>query len=94
MRDLLPLVGFAVPTLITAYGVVMPRHGITGVNELTLGFGSAVVGACATYIVGLRAALRRRADAAAGSAAPRWRRPAWIARQSARPDGIAGWLLG
>lgn len=90
-RDLLPLAGYVVPTLLTAYGIVMPRHGITGVNELTLGLAAAVVGAMVTYVVGLRAALARRS--APGAVAP-WRRPEWIARQAARPHGVAGWLLG
>jgi hypothetical protein len=90
-RDLLPLVGYLVPTVVTAYGVVMPRHGIAGVNELTVGFASAVFGAGLTYVLGLRAALARRAT---GREASRWRRPQWIARQSARPRGIAGWFLG
>lgn len=90
VRDLLPLIGYVVPTVVTAYGVIMPRHGITGLNELTLGFASAVLGATMTYIVGVRAALARR------SAQPhrRWRRPTWIAAQSAHPHGLVGWMLG
>lgn len=91
VRDVLPFVGYVIPTLVTAYGVVMPRHGIAGVNELTVGFASAVLGAALTYVLGLRAALARRAAPGDGS---RWRRPEWIARQSARPRGIVGWVLG
>lgn len=90
-RDLLPLVGYLVPTVVTAYGVVLPRHGIAGVNELTVGFASAVLGAGLIYVLGLRAALARRAPRREAS---RWRRPEWIARQSARPRGFVGWLLG
>jgi SAM-dependent methyltransferase len=91
--DLLPLVGFVVPTVATAYGSVMPRHGITGVTELTVGFASTVVGASLAYIIGLRAAIKRRAGVAP-SRVSRWRRPEWIARQSARPNGPIGWILG
>jgi SAM-dependent methyltransferase len=94
LRDLVPLVGFVVPTLATAYGWVMPRYGITGVNELTVGFASTVLGACIAYVVGLRAAIRRRPRVAASSPARRWHRPEWIARQSAWPNGVIGWILG
>lgn len=93
-RDVLPLVGFVVPTIVTAYGSVMPRHGITGLNELTVGFASTVFGASLAYMIGLRAAIGRRPGIASPSPAQRWRRPEWIARQSARPHGIAGWILG
>jgi ubiquinone/menaquinone biosynthesis C-methylase UbiE len=72
----------------------MPRHGITGLNELTVGFASTVVGASLTYMIGLRAAIRRRPGIASPASAHQWRRPEWIARQSARPNGIAGWILG
>lgn len=51
-----PLVGFVVPTLIIGYGIVMPRHGILGEPELSLGFGSTVLGACLTYLAGIRIA--------------------------------------
>jgi ubiquinone/menaquinone biosynthesis C-methylase UbiE len=93
LRDLFPLVGFVVPTVATAYWSVMPRNGITGVTELTVGFASTVVGASLTYIIGLRGAIRRRAGVAP-SRVNLWRRPEWIARQSARPHGLIGWILG
>jgi hypothetical protein len=57
-RHLLPLVGFVVPTVLIGYGVVIPRSCIAGVNELTIGFATTVVGACVTYVVGVRSALR------------------------------------
>jgi hypothetical protein len=41
-----------------AYGVVIPRSCIAGVNALTIGFGTTVLGACITYLAGMRAALR------------------------------------
>ena len=51
-----PLVGFVVPTLIIGYGLVIPASCIAGVNELTVGFGATVAGACLTYWLGLRTA--------------------------------------
>lgn len=92
-RDLWPLLGFVGSTIVIAYGVVLPRHGISGVNELTVGFGSTVAGACVAYIAGLRAALARR-QVALRPARRRWRRPGFVARQSARPSGVAGRVLG
>ena len=59
-RHLLPLVGFVVPTVAIGYGIVIPRSCIAGVNDLTVGFASTIVGACVTYVLGLRAALRDR----------------------------------
>ena len=59
-RHLLPLVGFVVPTAVIGYGIVIPRSCIAGVNDLTVGFASTIVGACVTYVLGLRAALRDR----------------------------------
>jgi hypothetical protein len=58
-RHFLPLAGFLVPTIAIGYGVVIPRNGIGGVNELTVGFASTLVGAAITYVVGVLAALRR-----------------------------------
>jgi hypothetical protein len=57
-RHYVPLVGFVVPTIVIGYGVVIPRSCIAGINDLTLGFGATVLGACVTYVLGLRAALR------------------------------------
>jgi len=59
-RHYTPLVGFVVPTIVIGYGVVIPRSCIAGVNELTLGFAATVAGACVTYVLGVRAALRDR----------------------------------
>ena len=58
LRYLLPLVGFVVPTVGIGYGIVIPQSCIAGVNDLTLGFAASIVGACVTYILGLRAVLR------------------------------------
>jgi len=58
LRYLTPLLGFVVPTVAIGYGVVIPRSCIAGVNELTLGFATTVVGACVTYWLGIRAVIR------------------------------------
>jgi ABC-type Fe3+ transport system permease subunit len=57
-RHYIPLVGFVVPTIVIGYGVVIPRSCIAGINELTIGFATTVLGACVTYVLGLRAVLR------------------------------------
>ena len=62
VRHYLPLVGFVVPTVIIGYGFVIPRSCIAGVNELTIGFAGTVVGACLTYIFGIRAVSQDRRD--------------------------------
>jgi ABC-type Fe3+ transport system permease subunit len=51
-------VTFAVPTVIIAYGFVIPGSCIDGFNELTFGFATTVLGACISYVAGVRAALR------------------------------------
>jgi ABC-type Fe3+ transport system permease subunit len=60
LRHLLPLVGFVVPTIVIGFGYVIPKSCIAGINELTLGFLSTVVGACVTYWAGVRSALKDR----------------------------------
>jgi len=57
-RDFIALVGFVVPTVAIGYGWVIPRSCIAGVNELTIGFATTIVGACVTYVLGVRAARR------------------------------------
>ena len=57
-RHLVPLAGFVVPTVVIGFGFVIPRSCIAGLNELTVGFATTVAGACVTYWVGLKAALR------------------------------------
>ena len=59
LRHFAPLVGFVLPTVVIGYGFVIPRSCIAGWNELTVGFGATVVGACITYCMGLRLAARR-----------------------------------
>jgi hypothetical protein len=57
--DLVPLLGFVLPTVAIGYGVVIPRSCIAGINALTLGFASSIAGACIAYVVGVRRALQR-----------------------------------
>jgi hypothetical protein len=51
-------VGFLAPTAIVGYGVVIPQSCIAGINELSVGFATTLIGACVTYVLGVRAALR------------------------------------
>jgi hypothetical protein len=60
LRHFWPLIGFVVPTLLIGFGYVIPKSCIAGVNELTLGFLSSVIGACVTYWAGVRSVLRDR----------------------------------
>jgi hypothetical protein len=55
VRHFVPLVGFVAPTVVIGYGFVIPASCIAGVNELTVGFGGSIAGACVTYWLGLRA---------------------------------------
>ena len=55
-----PLIGFAVPTLGVGFGFVIPKSCIAGINDLTVGFAATVIGACVTYWLGLRSALRAK----------------------------------
>ena len=55
LRHFYPLIGFVIPTVVIGYGIVIPRSCIAGINDLTIGFASSVVGACATYYFGVRA---------------------------------------
>ena len=57
LRYLMPLAGFVLPTVGIGYGIVIPRSCIAGVNNLTLGFAATLIGACVTYILGLRTGL-------------------------------------
>lgn len=92
MRDYLPLIPFVLPSVLIGYGLVLPRHGLLDVPEITIGFASTIVGAVITYVVGLRTALARRGLCAVPRG--RRRRPEWLARQAARPVGVIGRCLG
>jgi len=54
----MPLLSFVLPTLVVGYGFVIPCSCIHGVNQLSVGFGTTVLGASLTYVAGVRAALR------------------------------------
>ncbi len=53
-----PLIGFLVPTVLIGYGLVIPRSCIAGMNDKTVGFAMALLGACIAYWQGVRLALR------------------------------------
>lgn len=53
-----PLVAHVLLTVVIAYGIVIPRSCISGINELTIGFAASVAGTCIAYMVGLRIASR------------------------------------
>ncbi len=55
LRHFYPLIGFVIPTVVISYGVVIPHSCIAGVNDLTIGFATTVLGACSTYWFGVRA---------------------------------------
>jgi len=57
LKHVAPLLGFVVPTVVIGYGFVIPRSCIAGVNELTVGFATTILGACVTYVLGVRSAL-------------------------------------
>jgi hypothetical protein len=63
LRHFWPLVGFVVPTLVIGFGYVIPKSCIAGINDLTLGFLSSIIGACVTYWAGVRSVLKDRAPA-------------------------------
>lgn len=58
LRHFVPLIAFAIPTLMIGYGIVIPRSCIAGFNELSVGFGTTVLGACFAYLAGIRVALK------------------------------------
>jgi len=83
--------GFVVPTVVVGYGVVIPRSCIAGVNELTVGFGTTILGAVLTYIAGQRAVLPK---GVCTKPPLRVRIARAINRQAASPSGWFGRLLG
>lgn len=54
-----PLIGFVVPSVVIGYGFVLPGAGYGGINELSIGFAATIVGACVTYVVGVRMARKK-----------------------------------
>ena len=59
LHHFLPLIGFLVPTVAIAYGIVLPRNGVAGINELSVGFAATLLGAAVTYIIGVAVVVRR-----------------------------------
>lgn len=85
-----PLIGYVLPTVIIGYGIVIPRNGVCGVNELTIGFAGAIVGAALTYLAGIHIAL------GVGNGGNKFLAAVhnFISRQAAHPSGLFGRLLG
>lgn len=91
VRPYIPIISFAVPTLIVGYGFVIPRSCIAGVNELTIGFGTTILGAVFTYVAGQRAILQK---CVCTKPPLRVRVARAINRQAASPSGWFGRFLG
>lgn len=91
VRPYIPLIGFVVPTVVIGYGVVIPRSCIAGVNELTIGFGTTILGAVLTYVAGQRTVLPKGVCA---KPPLRVRIARAVNRQAASPSGWFGRLLG
>jgi len=91
VRPYIPLIGFLVPTVLVGYGVVIPRSCIAGVNELTIGFGTTILGAVLTYVAGQRAVLPK---GVCTKPPLRVRLARAINRQAASPRGWFGRFLG
>jgi hypothetical protein len=60
IRDFVPLMSFVLPTVAIGYGYVIPKSCIAGLNQLTVGFATTILGACLSYWAGIRAALTRK----------------------------------
>ena len=58
-RHFVPLAGFLIPSAVIAYAFVLPRAGLSGVNELSVGFASSLVGATVAYVIGVFMARKR-----------------------------------
>jgi Glycosyl-4,4'-diaponeurosporenoate acyltransferase len=57
-----PLLAFLIPTTLIGYGVVIPRSCIAGVNQLSAGFASTLLGTVIAYWQGMRFALRKKTE--------------------------------
>ena len=58
LRHFYPLIGFVLQTVVAGFVFVIPGSCIARVNGLTIGFAGTIAGACVTYALGVRAALR------------------------------------
>lgn len=91
LRLYLPLAGFVVPTVVIGYGFVIPRSCIAGVNELTVGFATTILGAAMTYVAGVKMATPPKVCTKPPISV---RVARWINRQAASPRGLFGRFLG
>jgi SAM-dependent methyltransferase len=91
LRYYVPLLGFVIPTAAIGYGVVIPRSCIAGVNALSLGFASTILGAAMAYVAGIRSATQTGCPASMP-----WhvRIARYLNRQASAPRGVFGRLLG
>jgi hypothetical protein len=60
LRYFVPLLGFVAPTLLIGYGLVIPGSCIAGINQLSVGFATTVLGSCVAYWLGIRLVLEER----------------------------------
>lgn len=88
VRRYIPLIGFVLPTVVVGYGIVIPRSCIAGVNALSIGFGTTILGAVLTYLAG------QRAVQPTNGSSLRMRVARAINRQAASPRGWFGRVLG
>ena len=58
LRYLVPLIVFVVPTVVIGYGFMIPNSPIAGLNGLTVGFGTTLLGACLTYLTGIQMVMK------------------------------------
>ena len=58
LRYLVPLIVFVVPTVVIGYGFMIPNSPIAGLNRLTVGFGTTLLGACLTYLAGIQMVMK------------------------------------
>jgi hypothetical protein len=56
-RYFTPLAGFIIPSLLIGFGVVIPGSCIAGLNDLTVGFATSLLGAAGAYWLGIRTVL-------------------------------------
>jgi SAM-dependent methyltransferase len=91
VRPYLPLFGFVLPTAIIGFGVVIPGSCIAGVNALSVGFGTTILGAILAYVAGQRVA---RPPTACARPPLRIRLARAINRQASSPSGLFGRFLG
>jgi hypothetical protein len=59
-RYFTPLAGLIAPSAVIGFGVVIPGSCIEGVNQLTIGFATTLLGACISYWLGIRSVLSDR----------------------------------